>query len=474
MKTKQILLSLTLSVLLLACNSSSTNTDTPPTESEKISVPKKIGVVIPNALNKSSTTSTAQKSGEAAVTASPSMGYLQLIDSVSELSLTKKSIEIELLVIAHIMSDITQYCANTPLDTTCTIPKGELTLTFNNELVNEIKEIEPNITGLEGQTQVLDKIEFTQNNDTQAFQYTFKIYAENDTSNSSIQWSKDEKHIRSAYEGYENSKLTFTSSINYDELSNANKKMTVNDTFMNPDGEKETFHFNIVDKGNEYYTIEASENFEFGKFSSLGELSKKGGYLVFTGIYDDEKFSEKEIFDAEGNLLSSSFCNSSIECTFDDTTTWQTSGVENPSIEEDFEIDNDIDDLEYYDYTPLKVTGGNLQGELYFLLDPALLAQDIGIEEMSTSMIEKALVGDIYNFNGEMVGSLYNNKHSKSLASLVLVEVIFANNIDNNTPIAADATQNSTYAEPTYKAVSKADTPTLTVTTLDERPVPVR
>ena len=462
MKTKQILLSFTLSVLLLACNSSSKKTESTPPNNEKISVPKSIGVSIPKSLQKSSTTATHQKTSDEPLAVPSSMGYGQLVDSVSQLSSTKKNIEIELLVIAHIMNDITQYCAGTPVDTTCTIPKGELTLTFNNELVNEIKEIEPNITGIEGQTQPLDKIEFTQYNETKAFQYAFKIYEDNEKSNSSIQWSKDEKHIRSAYEGYENSKLTFSSSINYDELSNANKKMTVNDSYVNFDGKTEDFHFNITDKGNESYAISANENFEFGKFSSLGELSKKGGYLVFTGEYDGQNFSEKETFDAEGNLLSSSFCDSSITCSFDDPTTWQVSGVEDASVEENFNIDENIDNLENYDYTPLKVTGGNLHGEFYMLLDPALLPQDIGIDDMNSQMIEKALVGNIYNFNGEMVASLYNNNYLKLLDTLVLAEVIFAP-YDIDTPVNANATENSTNAEPTYKAVSKADTPTLTV-----------
>ena len=452
MKTKQILLSVTLSLLLLACNSSSSKTDTTPEKNEKISVPKKIGVSIPKSLQKNRTNTAPQKVSDEASTATPSMGYMQLIDSISQLNSTKKEIEIELLVISHIMGDITQYCDGTPLDSTCTIPKGKLSLTLDNELVDAINEIEPNSIEEEGQTQILDKIEFTQYNETKAFQYSFKIFDEDEKSNSNIQWSKDEKHIRSAYEGYENTKLAYSSSINYDEFSNTNKKMTVNDSALNPDGKHEDFHFSITDKGNKNYTIKANDNFELGKFSSLGELSKKGGYLIFTGEYDGEKFAEKETFDAMGNLLSSSFCDSSMSCSLEDPTTWQASGAEEPYFEEDF----NIDDTEEFEITPLNVTGGNLKGEYYFLLDSAQLPQDIGIDEMNMPMIEKAIVGEIYNFDGKLVASLSNSKYKKELNSLLLVEVVFNDN-----------------KEPTFNAVEKKDMPTLTIATSNEVPMPV-
>ena len=90
MKTKQILLSVTLSLLLLACNSSSSKTDTTPEKNEKISVPKKIGVSIPKSLQKNTTNTTPQKVSDEASTATPSMVYMHLIDTISQLNSTKK------------------------------------------------------------------------------------------------------------------------------------------------------------------------------------------------------------------------------------------------------------------------------------------------------------------------------------------------------------------------------------------------
>lgn len=320
MNLTRIRLFISMLILFIGCNSSTKSRNTFLSINEKISVPKEIAIKIPNALEKSFN-SNIQKSQ---IETSGSLGYLQLIDSISQLTTTQKSIELELLVINHIVEDIRKYCIDIPFDTTCSIPTGELTLTFTNELISDIKKLEEDAQILQGEVTPLNKVEFTQYNEDKIFQYTFTIYHEDEQSHSTIQWSKDKKHILSTYQYYYNNQLDFYSKIDYNELSNGERKMTVDDSFLNPNGQKENFHFNIIDKGNEYYRIQSNESFELGKSSSLGELSEKGGYLVFSGMFDNDKFGEKQTFDPEGNLLASSFCNLSIECTLEDTSTWQT------------------------------------------------------------------------------------------------------------------------------------------------------
>jgi hypothetical protein len=466
MNKKNILLSIGLSLLVLGCNGSSnsnsddTNEENPSSVQQKISVPKKVGMTIPQALKKTSQTTTSQKLSDeedAPPELEGSRGYMQLKEQVAELENIRQDMEMNLLLIGELMSDIESRCAGTAISTTCTIPAGELFLTFSDTLIDEVVALDSEAEGMRGETIPLGKIEFTQYADSQTFQYGFKMIDEGEEGDyiQTVKWSKDENHILSAYESNE-ADFAFNMSIDYTQKANGEKVMTMDDTFRNGDG-WDTFQLNIVDKGAEHYLVTSSNSMGTENFSSTGELSNQGGFLIFSGKFGNDEFREKELFDGEGNLISGSFCDSSsTECILSDPTTWLVYGEDSFEIEEglDFDIDEGFDDLDEYEYIPLDVTGGNLNGEYYLLLAPEKLPEGVAIESLSMEVIYEAQVGCLYNYDGEVSGTLLFSSYKEQLGSLVLIQEIFNENLEAPAP--------------SFRSVASGDSPTLSIAVFNE------
>jgi len=452
MKTNNILLSIGLSLLLLGCNSNS-KSDT--VKSEKVSVPSTIDMKLPKALESDAK---AQKNLEKTndLSASESRGYTQLKDAIAGAEEERKFVQINLLLADKIMPQIQEACDDIPLAQTCEIAEGELSFLLDNEMKNEILNIigEENIENTPDETMTLGKTTFTKHASSEDYQYTLVMDMsamirdfETDTTiyTQTIKWSKDESHVWSIY-GAKNEGSSSNMSLRYTKDENGQTQMEIDDTFEfladsslaststvttstpvdindsvislendTPSVEKtnDEFHFKITNK-DDYFKITSSSQYvedekKINSSSSVGEISDKGGYLNFRGVFFDNEYREKEKFDTNGKVVFSAYCDSSQACDLNDESTWLEYGDSTfePAIEVEF--------------VELSVAGGNLKEESYLLLAP-----NTDISQLSEEAIFNSIIGDIYVLEGSTYGSLYTNEYLSQLDSIVMVSVDIA------------------------------------------------
>ena len=479
MQTHKIFISLGLSLLLLGCNSNDTKSDGAGTQ--KISVPKNIDMKLPKALESGSKTQKKlEKKDE--LSANTSRGYLQLKDDIEGAEGERKEVQINLLLADKLMPQIQTACEDTPVSQTCEIESDELSFvldsTMREDIANIIGETFPK--DIEDKEFTLGKTTFTQYPDSEDYQYTLSMdmskMIRRDESDKTrytqiIKWSKDENRVWSIY-AQENGDASSTLSLRYTKDANGQTQMDIDeksnsvittsssthtvststpvesnssvisladDTPLIKDIEDE-FHFKITNKEDYFKIISNGRYFEDEKkiesSSSVGEISDKGGYLNFRGVFLDNEYREKEKFNAEGKVVFSGYCDSSQACEFNDESTWFERGDEN------FEpaIDTDIAEL--------TVSGGTLKEGAYLLLAP-----NTDIDKLSVEEVFDATVGDIYMDKEGTYGVLYNKEYLSTLDTLMIVRVIFD----------TDAGVKDLSIKATFELVTNENRPTLEV-----------
>jgi len=156
--TKKLLpLSMVASLLIFtACGGGgdSTPKNETPSETKNVTVPQKISIVIPDALKNKR--SADENIGKLSISKSQnsieSYGYQQLQSTISRAEETIESVKENMKYLTLMMPDIVKACANTPENTKCTIPSGEIELT------------------VEGQTFSMGEILYTQQDSTKKYQ----------------------------------------------------------------------------------------------------------------------------------------------------------------------------------------------------------------------------------------------------------------------------------------------------------------
>ena len=490
----KILLAISIStLLLLGCGGSSSNkkdrdvsdikstdinnTDTNSVDSKpSISIPKEINIDIPKALKDSSKRAEkgsrrVRKQHKAEL--GESRGYLQLKDEISQLEDMKSDLEINLLFAGQLIGDIEKSCQDISLGTTCTIEANKLSLLFTQDIIDEMSKIMGEIgSSMLGETIPLGEVKFTQYSGSETFQYALAMdmsdIEEGEDAGSStqtIKWSKDETHVFSSY-SYRDDTFENEMTMDYTKKADGQREMRTDDTYFDKETQdRGSFHFKIVQLPDEeeHFKVESSskdsmvfdsDRFD-SSFSSKGEISPQGGFLTFVGLFEgDDEFKEKELFDGEGNIISSSYCDTLSDCKLDDESTWLEYGEVDFELDDEFDIDESFEELEDFEFTPLSVTGGNLQEGEYLLLSPTLLPSDIDIEQMSLEMILNASVGDIFSFEGEVMASLHSSSYKDQLNSLILVREILS--------------EEEEFVEPSFKIVADIDRPTLSITPFED------
>lgn len=458
MNTNKIFISIGLSLLLLGCNSSNSKSNT--TETQKVSVPSKIDMKLPKALDGNSKAQKRLKKGDELST-NTSRGYLQLKDDISGAEDERKMVQINLLLADKIMPQIQTACQDTPLAQTCEIEDGELSFVLDSEMRNDIGNIigEAFPSNTPDKKMILGKTTFTQYADSEDYQYNLsmdmsamirKVPTDKTIYTQIIKWSKDENRIWSIYtqksgDSTSSMSLRYTkdatgqTQMEIDDKSNASAGSSLaststaststpvdsNGSIINLandtptiDNIEDEFHFKITNKDDYFKVTSNSRYFEDKKkienSSSIGEISNKGGYLNFRGVFLDNEYRETEKFDANGNSVFSGYCDSSQECDLNDESTWLEQG------DSTFEPAIDMEIVE------LAVSGGNLQEGGYLLLAP-----NTDIDKLSAEKVFDSVVGDIYVEKDGMYGALYKKEYLNVLDDLILVRVIF--NIDEGT-----------------------------------------
>lgn len=489
MNSRKILLSIGISILLLGCNGGENKKAEAENNQQKISIPKEINIEIPKALKDDSiktdkVSKRVQKQHKEGL--GESRGFLQLKEEIAQLEFMKNDLEINLLLVVQLMGDIESHCQEVPLGTTCTIEANQLSITLNQDIIDEIDEMTgENNSDILGETIPIGEVKFTQYQEEKEFQYALDMEIEEEGQESStqtIKWSKDENRIWTSY-ACDDSDYKDEMSISYIKKANGEREMRTDDTYLEKEsGGKGSFHFNIVQLSDEdehfKVTSSAEDSLIFdGKrekssFSSQGEISKKGGFLIFTGIFGDDKFKEKELFDGEGSVVSSSYCDTQSSCDLNDDSTWLEYGDDsfeldeiNITLFEDMEDTNMTEEMpinadpigDGLPIFPISVTGGNLQDGEYLLYNPSAL-QGINISEANEPMLTTwSEDGNLYLNDGKVVSAYLDIPlNQEEINALVLIQQIIEV-VDEGSE-----TERWSYS---YREVTDSDRPTITLIT---------
>ena len=481
MNTHKIFISIGLSLLLLGCNSSKSKSDN--IETQKVSVPSKIDMKLPKALEGSSTNTQKRLEKIDELSANTSRGYLKLKDDIAGAEDERTMVQINLLLADKIMPQIQTACQDTPLAQTCEIEAEELSFMLDAKMRDDIAKItgEAFPSNTPDKKMILGKTTFTQYADSEDYQYSLsmdmsamirRVETDKTIYTQIIKWSKDENRVWSIY-SQENGESTSSMSLRYTKDANGETQMEIDEksnasadsslastssastsTAVDDNGSvinlandtptieniEDEFHFKITNKDDYFKVTSNSRYFEDQKkiesSSSIGEISDNGGYLNFRGVFLENEYRETEKFDANGDVIFSGYCDSSQACDLNDESTWTEQGdtTFEPTIE-----------MEMVD---LAVSGGNLEEGGYLLLAPNT---DIGT--LSAEKVFDSVVGDIYVETEGTYGALYKKEYTDVLDDLILVRVTF------NT----DARTEELSTEVSFELITSANRPKLGV-----------
>ena len=301
---------------------------------EKITIPKEVSIEIPKILKKDDKDKkNSNKKRFLKVTKKPiSRGYMQLKNSIESVEETQELLNINLLLAEQVIDDVVKLCKETAISTTCKIDSGEVLFVFNDKFITDVRKIlgedDYEIEEERGKVYPLGKIEFTQYNQDEIYQYDLMMDItllsattdNNDTTIQTIRWSSNEKQVFSSTKIEENS-----ISIDYLKKNNAEKQMVINNKYYEKQSDLiGNLYLKIIERGDENQTFDINSIYKSNieKSSSIGEVSNQGGFLSIAGVYANELYKEHYLFDNNGEIISSRYCDNRLICDLDDNDTW--------------------------------------------------------------------------------------------------------------------------------------------------------
>ncbi|GEM_PF-5195155 len=364
-------------------------------EPEKLNIPQKISIEIPNTLNPDLNSSQPYQKIKIDKAEGYAQGYDNITGYIRMLEYVISKIKSSLLFADESMLEIQTKCQNTPLNQVCTIPSEEINTTITAKMIEQLNVLLQIDTELDSNFTVGEKvsfgaIEFAKYTNNPTYDYSLslditklheKIYANQETPATKvmqvIQWSDDNNTIFSSIYQYYNDEEQMAWTINYQNETEQERMYLYNteyDAFPLPQTSNNFTLVKLHDLNNTYRAKYNSvyEDYSYGlgirvpsKFGSYTEITNNNGYqrYNYTEVYDGNEYLYKEdsIFNNLGELLALTYCHQSDEqCSLSDESSWY-------SDAEDEHIFDPIASMPI-DFIQLKVTEGNLENGAYFLL----------------------------------------------------------------------------------------------------------
>jgi hypothetical protein len=420
--TKKLLpLSLVASLLITACGGGGSTPSQPIDDKDKVSVPQKISIDIPDSLkNKRTADGNRGKLSLSKTTEDKSIesyGYIQLQTTISQAEKTIGSIKENMKYLNLMMPNIIGECKDTPNDETCNIESGVIKLT------------------VEGQNLSMGEVKYTQQADSKKYQHivvldlkpTLESMGQTIAKDlETVKWSTDEKHIETFSDvKFENE--SYTMQLRYDKAEDNSSKMTITDSFSNTEM-KGNFTLKLDEKSDAINTvnIETTGTFQVDgtrdTFNSQGVVSDNGGYLVSKGSFFDSNYAEKETFDATGKLLQSTYCHNNEGCNIADSSSWikydNEAGIVDRFDETGFD-DNFPEDIDIDLQEPLELTftqSESFPEYTYCMILPSDYNGSLNEDDVYDNS-----VGSFGRFDDELFGVLFEINEKENINSLPLL-----------------------------------------------------
>jgi len=459
-KTKLITLSIVGSTLLLltACGGGSSSSDagtppaTPPTQTSKTTVPTKINIAIPDGLKNrrrgQQQLIVSKSSNQKTTDTIESYGYTQLTQTIQEVEVTIKGVKENMVYLGSMLTDIRTACEGTAINTQCSIPAGQISLTIDDSIQSDLKELESEFDDLEVEgeapplntTFTMGEVLYTQFDSNHTYQQDVVFDLQPAFSDldfnvtkmlETVRWSDDENNIETISD-INDEFGAYSMHLNYAKKDDNSSFMSIKNNFTNPalDGvpaSSGTFAVTLseLNDTNETIKVTSSGKYSDGTFSdsfnSAGQINSNGGYLNSNGTFDENgTYAEKETFDANGSVLQSKYCDEIVgevnTCSIADESTWHTFddefGIDSDDFsEEEFADDNFDDEDSIFNSQSLVVTGGNFNDGICTLLAPDFTVTS------ETSPFEEA-IGAIFKFEEEQEGLLEDSSFENQLDDL--------------------------------------------------------
>jgi len=411
--TKKLLpLSLVASLLLFsACGGGGKNTPSQNTdEKDKVTVPQKISIDIPDSLKSNRATGSTNKLLKADASSVQSFGYQQLTSTISQAEDTIKSVKDNMKYLALMMPDIVNACQDIPKNETCHIDAGTIKL------------------NIEGKTLSMGKIAYTQQDNNKTYQEiiildlkpTLKSMGESVTKDlETVKWSTDEKHIETLSD-VKVQDNTYTMQLRYDKANDDSSKMLVTDNFSDTIG-KGNFTLKLEKKNdtNNTVNVETTGNIHYGEesdtFSAKGTVDNNGGFLISKGSYMGESYAEKETFSTTGKLLQTTFCHNNDNCQISDTSSW-IKFDDAEGIVDQFDDNSTFDN----DFNPIELTFTNSENFPEFTYCE-ILPSNYNTSSLKEDDIYMNSIGSFARFDDELFGTLLITTEKNSINTLPIV-----------------------------------------------------
>jgi hypothetical protein len=301
-------------------------------EDDSLSVPQKVSIAMPKALEVESSKNEKSLKLNKEDT-KKSAAYLELKDDIEFLEEQRVELEVNLLFINEVISTIDNQCKGLAIEEPCIMEEESLSFLFDEELSRKLRLLTQKESEYElGDTLSFGEVEFIEHGSSNIYRYTLNMDTtfddENSTSSIGISWSKDEKIILAEYEE-ESDEEESSLQVEFLEEDDSRRMIVEDGLFSKEDDSFDIFYFDMLAKSdvNETYelnssSIDVDSDGEEENVTSVGQLSNLGGYLNFIGELDAETFKENDTFDGDGNILTSSYCYSGMDCDLEDEESW--------------------------------------------------------------------------------------------------------------------------------------------------------
>ena len=414
-----------------------------------LQIPEKISVDVPKILSDGTVNQKRRKIKVPRIEGDATK-YQKVQEYISEVEAVVYEIKANLFLGNHIIADIEKRCKEVAFDTICTIPKDTLSLVVTQEVLDQLKLLVPNVfeygdtKSLKGERLFFGIVEFIKHDENSSYQYSLQMdmssvngkLAFYDTKKAPkiiqlIKWSKDNNRIFSSITTKYESGLDFPWTLHYYNTPKQEESMHLNDrTIGNSDYPSTNRLFSLTNRYDENETSivklnsiesqETNQQVAIEQVSSFIKLTKDIGVQKFTQtntlFHSQSKLNREEVFDGEGRLLATTYCDTkSDECDLYDSSTWY-SDAKDESI---FELLADVN------FEELKIDGGNLKDGEYFLLP---LAYDV--TKLTAQKMLELRVGEFTILDETRQGVLYDMSFADKLDNLQLVYAHYNDNLD--------------------------------------------